>query len=48
MHGTAGQTDVVETVVNKEIGTGKKQTDNKYMLGEHVVVYWLEGHIARW
>ena len=47
MHGIVGRTDVVQTVVDKEIDTEERQTDNKYMLGEHVIAYWLEEHIVR-
>ena len=48
IHGIAGQTDVVETVVDKESDKGEGQTDTKYMLGEHVIAYWLERHNVRW
>ena len=47
MHGIVERTDVVQTVVDKEIDTEERQTDNKYMLGEHVIAYWSEEHIVR-
>lgn len=47
-HGKARRMDVVETVVDKESVTGERQTFNKYMLGEHVIAYQLEGYIVRW
>ena len=48
IHVIAGRTDVVETVVDKENDTEEGQTYTKCMLGEHVIAYWLERHIARW
>lgn len=48
MHGMAGQTDVVGTVVDKEDDTRLGQTDDKSILGELVLLNWLEGHITRW
>ena len=48
IYGIAGQTDLAETVVDKESDTGEGQTDTKYKLGKHVIAYWLGGHIARW
>ena len=46
IHGIAGQTDVIETVVDKESYTQEGQTDTKYMLQQHVIACCLEGHIA--
>ena len=48
IHGIARRTDAVETVVDKESDAREGRTDTKYMLEEHVIAYWLEGHIARW
>ena len=46
IHSIAGQTDVIETVVDKESYTQEGQTDTKYMLQQHVIAGCLEGHIA--
>ena len=46
IHGIAGQTDAIETVVDKESYTQEGQTDTKYMLQQHVIAGCLEGHIA--
>ena len=43
IHGIAGQTDVVETVVDKESDTGEGQADTKHVLGKHVINCMLVG-----